>query len=269
MNASKRGGFSAARRLAPTTFDDLPSVSLQDETGQTRRFWLFDRPDAHREVTFEARSDIVHIKHVLENQVRKEQPDEKYTQLCSQEVQARKQTMTPKRTENNAKGELPTLEMMRLRVDAVIQAREQNESMAANNGALAEADATHLENALVELETEVEQPMMMAGGAKKKTRPAKKTSGGPGAGAGGGRVAKAAAKPKVIAPATPHTALSEDARSVVSPQEDISGLDDLVNAISSKLGGDMKSIRNLRPEKILCGDALGRSLQGAPGPVLS
>lgn len=242
-------------RLAPTTFEDLPSVSLQDESGQTRRFWLFDKPGSYRKITMEARSDINNIKRVVEaqNQVRKEQPDEKYAQLCTQEVQARK----------HAKGELPSLESMRIRVDALIQAREKNESQAANNGgALAAADATQMENALVELETECEQPMMMSGAAKKKSRPAKKP---PGAGAGQ-RVPKAGAKAKAVpAPPTPHTTQSgEDARSVVSPQEDIGGLDDLISAISSKLGGDMKSIRNLRPEKILEGDALGRSLQGVP-----
>ena len=230
---------------------------------------MFDKPGSYRQITLEARSDICHLGHILEpqNQIRKEQPEERFTALCAQEVLARKQTMTPKKVVDGAggaKGELPTLEQVELRVQAVIDAREKNESAVLDGGKLGEADVAGMENALVELQDEAEPAMIQSGQAKKKSRPSRPAAAK--AKAGTAR-AKQGATPVGNPTELPAAPVEIDQRSVMSPVDDASsqGGDSLLAAITAKLGTtDMKSVRNLRPDKILAGDALGRSLQGAP-----
>jgi len=198
-----------------------------------------------------------------EKMIRREQPAERYQVLCEAENKQRKENggIGPQPPAGGAKKpkKLMSWQEIQLKVESVIANREQNEAEAhteerplgsnvAENDPAALVHIDTLEETLRALEETLRAP-----GAVEPKRRAKAKA------ASGKRHAKAKAAPTHTIPPPP-TPLETESHGA-SPSE--AAEDELAAQICSKIGGDGRAVRNLDIQKILQGEQIGRTLQGA------
>lgn len=247
--------------------DNLFSVSMVDETGKLQKFFLFDSPQKHRIVKAVTVQGLAHTHHLVEpaNQVRREQPQERYQVLVESEVKQRQLPVSETGSGNRkVTKKIISLEDMRVKVDAVIANREQQEqkSLATDGQPDDVEEVADMAEALTAIETI--EPLIQPQSVQPKKKSAPKRSA---AAAKGGASKKAKANPRKP---TPHQS-TEDAQVdefqnawAAELEKEEEGEDSLAIAISQKTGTDAKAVRNMDVNKILAGEPLGRTVSGVP-----
>lgn len=236
-----------------------------DEQGKSQRLFLFEHTGSFehlgsfRTVKLVASQALKHTHHLLEpaKQLRREQPGERFQVLCEAEVKKR-QTSVDGKVKLGKRA--ISLDDMKIRVDAVIESRAKNEAddVAPLNGA--EEDASELPGSLVPVAT-LEAELLDQGQPAHKLAAAKRKA------AANKRAASAKASSAKAAPARPakkakleKPAQEPDFEPACSSSNTI---DELADKIAAKTGSDPKAVRNLDVTRILAGEQLGRTLQGA------
>lgn len=263
-------------RLEP--FDtDLKQVTLSSESGEPTLYYLFEH--GFRTAFFYSLNRLQLQELLLEpqKQLRKEQPFERYQVLAKQQVEARKPLPPPGIKVDKKNPKILSIDEAHARAAATIAARQEKETRQTVAGGDVKPSEfeEELERELAhqfdfaQIET-VESQMTPAGEFKKeKGAKASKRKTAPGA------KASTAKKPARIQPGTAERQskqLPDPAKSPrsLSPSvrgggEDPVAEDQLALDIRSKIGGDVRSVSNLDVERVLRGEALGRSLNGVPG----
>lgn len=265
-------------KLPPEAFDtDLKQVTLSSESGEPTLYYLFEH--GFRTAFFYSLNRLQLQELLLEpqKQLRKEQPFERYQVLAKQQVEARKPLPPPGIKVDKKNPKILSIDEAHARAAAIIAARQEKETRQTVAGGDVKPSEfeEELERELAhqfdfaQIET-VESQMTPAGEFKKeKGAKASKRKTAPGA------KASTAKKPARIQPGTAERQskqLPDPAKSPrsLSPSvrgggEDPVAEDQLALDIRSKIGGDVRSVSNLDVERVLRGEALGRSLNGVPG----
>ena len=267
-------------KLPPTSFGDLRSVTLPNENNVPTQFFLFD-DGSFRRVRLFSKHELTHHQHLIEasGMLRREQPFERYQILCRDEVAKRRADgeSNPKGS-STSKDSLPkvlTLEEAKIKAQQIIAQREENEKKLAEKGDLSVLDK-QVDNDLQEVFASIEtlQPMVEYSGAaptkakakakakvarskpnKQATAPRQHQSS-----AAGGRSRSPVPSLKKSERSAPESepVLAHDAHS-----QDAQDLSELAKSVKLLVGGDVKSIQNLDPYRVMNGEHLGRSLTGA------
>lgn len=263
-------------QLPPEAFEgDFRSVSVPDEAGQRTNFWLFDKGEP-RTLKFLSKRQLEHTDHLVkpEKMLRKEQPAERYELMCRSETAAHK-PQVPAGVKGAKNGgpksmnpwKLLSLEEAKKKAAMIIQSRETQEQQQEHSKPSVAADeAAAAPTAFVSVE-KVETSI--AGGAPNKgisKRPG--TKGTPKAGAKTKRQRTAQQTGGEGDGRNAPRGVPEDTQSVLGGS-DVGDLnaspdtaDGLASIVKAKIGGDVKSIRNLDVARVLLGDQLGRSVYG-------
>ena len=262
--------------LPPDGFDtDLKSISLLSEDGEPTTYYLFESGE-DRKVVLSSERQVLHMDHLLngQNQLRKEQPLERWQVCCQQEVTNRRPQPTLAATVKAAAKakacgskvdkvspwSLMTLQEASSKATSIIAAREAAEADVTakpSDGIDVEKD---LENEFVRLETVGLTSMTPTAEPKANSgkRPRAKDTAAP---KRAGRARRTTAE--MPAPAPPSLPSANAAPSTAgSDTPDPDTPEGLGAIIKAKLGIDVRSIKNLDIHRVLCGEQLGRSLVG-------
>eukprot|EP00438_Fugacium_kawagutii_P021039 Skav236146 [mRNA] locus=scaffold2146:61172:64783:+ [translate_table: standard] len=264
---------------AETFEDSLWSCQLLDEMGKVQKFFFFDMPltgNAYpnvRVARFFSQHNLTHARLLLEpdHMVRREQPAERFKVLCDAEVKKRKETESGKKQKATT---VLSLDAMKAKVDAVIATREKgeqeaheaekaldvSEALASMPGALCPIhtiESTHVQSPeRAKRKATKKVAAKPKGEAPRSSRPrTTKAKVGKTAPAGLPEASEAASK----IPGSRHGSDGAFAPHVSESDQH----DELANAICQKIGGDGTAVKNLDPARILRGEQLGRTLQGA------
>lgn len=265
--------FMEIFRLPTEKFDDfLVSAVLNDEWGKQQKFLLFELPLPgatcpinFRIAKFFSSHDLTHSHLLLEpdKMIRREQPAERFQVLCDAEGKQRRESggIGPQPAAGGKKPKkLLSWQEIQSKVESVIANREQNESEA-HTEARALGDNAVEENdpgALVAIDT-LEDTLRAPGVVEPKRKAKAKAAAGKSA-AGPTRARQPKAKSAPSMPVPPPVAADTESQGA-SPSEGAE--DELATAICNKIGGDGRAVRNLDVQKILLGEQIGRTLQGA------
>lgn len=269
-------------KLPPEAFDtDLKQVTLSSESGEPTLYYLFEH--GFRTAFFYSLNKLQLQELLLEpqKQLRKEQPFERYQVLAKQQVEGRKPMPPPGIKMDKKNPKILSIDEAHARAAAIIAARQDKENRQTMGGSGVKPSdieddfekelAAQFDFAAIET---VESSMTAAGEFKKEKGPKgskRKTT--PGAKASAKRLPRAGAPPSSTAeghrgakqlpePAKSPRSLSPSVR---GGGEESVAEDELASTIRSKIGGDVRSVSNLDVERVLKGEALGRSLNGVPG----
>ena len=194
--------------------------------------------------------------------IRREQPAERFQVLCDAEGKQRRESggIGPQPPAGGKRPKkLLSWQEIQSKVESVIANREQNESEA-HTEAKALGDNAVEENdpgALVAIDT-LEDTLRAPGTVEPKRKAKAKAAAGKSA-ACPTRARQTKAKSAPSVPLPPPVADTESVG--VPPSEGVE--DELATAICNKIGGDGRAVRNLDVQKILLGEQIGRTLQGA------
>lgn len=263
-------------KLPPEGFDsDLKQVTLSSEGGEPTVYYLFEH--GFRTAYFYSLNQLQLQELLLEphKQLRKEQPFERYQMLAKQQVDARKPQPPPGIKGGKSSGKILTLDEAHARAAAIIQAREQKEQQQDSSMKPSEVqdfeDALHREFEFAAIET-LEPSLTSAGNLKpapkankRKTNPkaASKKAARFGGGTGQFNRPEPEKSPRSASPGT--SVRGGGGRDSAGAGAQVLE-DDLATEIRNKIG-DVRSVANLDVDRVLRGEALGRSLNGAPWPV--
>ena len=248
-------------KVPAETFEDLRFVTLTNENGEPTVFYLFEMEFGQnagnfRIATFASHHQLVHEELLVEPQrnLRKEQPVERYQVCAKAEVESRQLSNVKGvvRSKAAAGAPLMTLAEARTKAAAIIEAREAHEAAQSTGEVPPGTVPMQVEPVYAEIER-VEASVLP--GAKPAKNARRK---GQGAGAGGQRK-----RLKKSPERSPRSTLTGPTPTSAAEDEGPGDGDDLAATIKSKVGGDVKSIKNLDVGKILAGEQLGRSIAGA------
>ncbi len=257
-------------KLPPEAFDtDLKQVTLSSESGEPTLYYLFEH--GFRTAFFYSLNRLQLQELLLEphKQLRKEQPFERYQVLAKQQVETRKPLPPPGMKVDKKNTKILSIDEAHARAAAIIAARREKEELQTQGGSVVKpSDVDDFEQELnaqfdfAQIET-VEASMTAGGDLKApKSKPAKRKT---------TPVAKAGASKRHARGANPPTTEKHHPEPAKSPPPSVRGAgedpveDELASEIRSKIGGDVRSVANLDVERVLRGEALGRSLNGVPG----
>ena len=253
-------------KVAADTLDpDLRFITCANEDGETTKFYLFEDSDFRR-VTFKARRMLDHYEHLLDatNMLRKEQPHERFQVLAKEEVAAR---LGKRPGSNKPCSRILSIADARQKAAQIIHSRESAKKQGfvpseaptdAVDGLQFEGiesikpSASFAPDAIQNSKAKAKAKAKARGGVKKEPGAGK---GRRGRGKGGGDPRSRSPPPVSVAPAQSDGASSAPGHDTVP--------DDLAKAIKAKIGGDTKSVQNLNVERVLQGEQLGRTLNGA------
>ncbi len=259
-------------KVAADTLDpDLRFITCANEDGETSKFYLFEDSDFRR-VTFKAKRMLDHNEHLLDasNMLRKEQPHERFQVLAKEEVAAR---LGKRPGANKPCSRILSIADAKQKAEQIIQSRESAEKTGfipsdsaqpvtedvfegidaikpsasfAASGGLHDPKSKARAKAKAKGTAKKDNPSKAATPTARRTR---------GRGAPDGR---SRSPPASVAP--PSDAPSSGGPDVSSGH---GAPDELAKAIKARIGGDTKSVQNLNVVRVLQGEQLGRTLNGA------
>lgn len=257
-------------QLPPEAFEDsLRSVTLNNEDGDACQFFLFETDGVGRTARLFSRHTLQHSDHLVEAEkvLRKEQPLERFQMMVKDEVASRShltaKAKSDKKGSSSNVARPMTISEAKAKAAAIIKTREEAET---NDNAKPSA-AVEAEPQLDLEEVERVTTSLNGLGVAAKAPAPKKRTGNPKAGSRAKR-ARGASPEKENPAQTSILALggntaSSAAGPAAAASMSTSSAEGLAAVIKSKIGGDVKSLKNLDVVRVLQGEALGRSLVGA------
>lgn len=252
-------------KLPPESLDGAKSVTIINEENEKITFWLFTDDSSYRVATFFSKHNVAHQSHLLEKHkmLRKEQPAERYSCLCKDDIAARKQMAVM--SLSAAKSQAESL------IEARIKQEERQSQELANTkpSEMADIEVEGLMAPIAKLELSGtagtsakpnDKPGKKAKAkATPKTPPVKKRR----AGAGAGGATRAPFKRT----SSPTPSFAQSGRESVGGRPSSAGggdgeEDELATAIQTKLKCDPKSVSSMNVQRALQGEQLGRSIVG-------
>lgn len=251
-------------QLPAEAFEDLRSIVLANEDGEPTTFYLFKPEKVMRLAKFFSERELVNTDLLLEpdNMLRKEQPLERYQVLCKEEVSSRNMgkanSKDPKKGSTTAAAKFMTVEEAKARALTIIAAREAAEQNPDSKPSEKDGEEAPL---FVPID-KVESSASIAG-TQKQPKAAPKKRSNPKAGGAPKKKTKTGQNEPLEEPSGAASVVGDEN---VGGGDPASSAEALAAVIKAKIGGDVKSVKNLDVSRMLRGEQLGRSIAGVFGP---
>lgn len=238
------------------SIEGVKSITLVNEENESQLFYLFHDDLSYRYATFFSRHSVCNFSHLLEKEkmLRKEQPAERYSVLCKDDVSSRRGLS------------LMSLSAAKAKAQLVIENRMKQEEHEAENGEKpGESTFVPELEGMMEGIDKVELSAQPSGNDKGKKR-----KGGPPKSPTVPKRKARATKPARASSPTPSGALSATHGTEKQDKESLGGdvgapdaaIDELATQIAAKIKTNINSVYSINVIAALNGAQLGRSLAG-------